>query len=63
MSPREYWLTEYGIVGVLPSGEEQEFATLDEYYDTYRDEENEIVDELFRLENERFVEYPEDYVA
>ena len=63
MSPREYWLTDYGIAGILPSGEEQEFATLDEYYDTYRDEENEIVDELFRLENERFVEYPEDYVA
>lgn len=39
------------------------YETLEDYFKDHPDEENEFVDELARLEEERFVEYPEDWRA
>lgn len=38
-----------------------DYDTLEDYFADHPDEENEFVDEMARLEDERFVEYPEDY--
>ena len=38
-----------------------DYETLEEYFKDHPEEENEYVDELARLEEERFVEYPEDF--
>ena len=51
MSEYEFELTKSGVLGTLPSGEQREFATESEYWEAYRDEEDEIVDELFDLNN------------
>lgn len=50
--------------GMMPCGEVKVFysvycKTLYEF--AYKAEEDEIADELARLEEERFVEYPEDF--
>lgn len=59
----EFQFTEQNgkVFGTLPSWEVKAFPSIEAYRDAYIAEENEIVDELARLENERFVEYPEDY--
>lgn len=49
------------VIGVMPCGEERMFVTESEYCEAYRDEENEIVDELARLEALRELDFPEDY--
>ena len=49
------------VWGRMPSGVAMKFATEDEYAEAYRNEENEIVDELARLEELRSLEFPEDY--
>ena len=49
------------VWGRMPSGVAMKFATEEEYAEAYRNEENEIVDELARLEELRSLEFPEDY--
>jgi len=38
-----------------------EYENLEDYFRDHPEEEDEFVDELARLEEERFVELPEDY--
>lgn len=48
--------------GRMPSGIAKVFNSLFDYVEAYTNEEDEIVDELARLEEERkSIEYPEDY--
>ena len=62
MHEYEFLVTESGVIGILPSGEEREFATEDDYHEAYTDEENEIIDELAELHaHDEPVEYPEDW--
>ena len=49
------------VWGRMPSGIAMRFATENEYAEAYRDEENEIYDEMARLEELRCAEFPEDY--
>lgn len=49
------------VWGRMPSGVARRFATESEYAEAYRDEENEIVDEMARLSELMSVEFPEDY--
>ena len=49
------------VWGRMPSGIALRFATESEYAEAYREEENEIVDEMARLEALRMAEFPEDY--
>lgn len=49
------------VWGRMPSGVAMKFATEAEYAEAYRNEENEIIDELARLEELRSLEFPEDY--
>lgn len=51
------------IWGRLPCGEIHEYDNMLEYNIAYTAEEDEIVDELARLEAERFIDYPEDWRA
>ena len=39
-------VTDEGVLGVLPTGEQQLFATESEYRSAYENEENEIYDEM-----------------
>ena len=55
----EFEQTSYGVIGTLPTGEQKEFATEEEYYETYREEEDMIYD--FMAECAGPVEYPEDW--
>ena len=60
----EFRHTEYGIIGVLPCGEEREFVSEDEYAEAYEDEVNEFIDEMARLhEHDEPVDYPEDWAV
>lgn len=60
MADYEFKMTEYGVIGVLPSGEEREFASENDYYEAYTDEENEIIDALAELHfNDEPVDYPD----
>jgi hypothetical protein len=45
----------------MPSGMAVRFATENDYADAYKAEEDEIVDEMARLENLMSLEFPEDY--
>ena len=47
----EFQVTDAGVLGTMPSGEEREFPTEDDYYQAYCDEENEIIDNLYELNN------------
>lgn len=49
------------VWGRMPSGTAMRFATEQEYAEAYRAEEDEIVDELARLEELRELDFPEDY--
>ena len=49
MHDYEFEVVDSGVIGIMPSGEEREFCTEDEYYDAYTEEENEFVDEMARL--------------
>lgn len=49
------------IWGRMPSGEILEYDTISLYQEAYRAEENEIVDEMARLEEEKIRDYPEDW--
>lgn len=62
MHEYEFVDTGYGVKGFMPSGEEREFATESEYLDAYTDEENEIYDEMYRLNNGFQYEIEEDFV-
>ena len=59
MHEYEFRVTDSGIIGILPCGEEMLFATEDEYHVAYQDEENEIVEQLAELAEP--VDYPEDW--
>lgn len=52
---------EIGVLGVMPGGDEKFFQTVDEYVAAYKAEEDEFIDEMARLEEENFVEYPEEW--
>ncbi len=54
-----FQVTDYGILGTLPTGEEQLFATESEYRQAYEDEENEIYDEMADYYGDRICEYAE----
>lgn len=56
----EYEMTDFGVKGILPSGEEREFATVDDYREAYEDEENDIIDGLAEIYDE-VLDYPEDW--
>ncbi len=58
----EFTQTSYGVLGIMPSGEEREFATEADYYEAYTDEESEIYDELYRLNNGFEIEPEEDWL-
>lgn len=49
------------VWGRMPSGVAVRFATEKDYADAYKAEEDEIVDEMARLENLMSLEFPEDY--
>lgn len=49
------------VWGRMPSGVAVRFATENDYADAYKAEEDEIVDEMARLENLMSLEFPEDY--
>lgn len=49
------------VWGRMPSGVAIRFATENDYADAYKAEEDEIVDEMARLENLMSLEFPEDY--
>lgn len=51
MAEYEWKTTEYGGIGVMPSWEEREFVSEEEYSEAYEDEVNEIVDALYDLNN------------
>ena len=42
----EFTVTEDGILGTLPTGEQRLFATETEYHSAYEDEEDELYDEM-----------------
>lgn len=42
----DFVVTDAGILGTLPTGEQQLFATESEYKSAYEEEENEIYDEM-----------------
>ncbi len=48
--------TDVGVIGVMPCGEERIFATEDDYAEAYHDEENEIIDQLYELNNGYYIE-------
>jgi len=39
----------------------KDYQNLDEYFKDHPDEEQEFIEEMARLEEERFVDYPDDY--
>lgn len=62
MASRKYVIVDSMTVwGQMPSWEIHEFSSVEEYLRAYKDEEDEIVDNLFRLEQERMIELPEDW--
>lgn len=62
MHDPEFTLTATGCIGILPDGTEMEFATQDEYMERYREDENEIYDEMAEaFDHPEFPEYPEDW--
>lgn len=42
----DFTVTDSGIIGILPTGEERLFANESGYRQAYEDEENEIYDEM-----------------
>ena len=50
------------IWGQMPCGEIREFDSPYLYEQAYKNEEDEIADELARLEADRELEFPEDFV-
>lgn len=55
-------IDENTVWGILPCGEIKEFGSELEYRIAYRCEEDSIVDEMARLDAERLLDYPEDWV-
>ena len=63
MFEKSFKVTANGITGVMPSGIEEDFPNVESYEKAYSAEEDEIADELARMYEENFVEFPEDWVA
>ena len=62
MHEMNFKLTSFGVIGILPDGEEMEFATEAEYIDKYHEVENEIYDEMAEYYSE-YPDYPEDWAC
>ena len=63
MHEYEFTDTGYGVKGFMPSGEEREFATESDYHDAYCDEESEIYDEIYRMNNDFNLEIEENFLV
>lgn len=48
--------TDVGVIGLMPCGEERIFANEGDYAEAYHDEENEIIDQLYELNNGFYIE-------
>lgn len=42
----DFQVTDYGVIGTLPDGEQMEFASEAEYRQAYEENENELYDEM-----------------
>ena len=62
MYPERYVHVGNKVWGQLPSGEIHEYDSPFLYHQAYKAEADEIYDECARLEAERIVELPEDFV-
>ena len=63
MCERKYVFVGNYVWGQLPSGEIREYESILDYMNAYKHEEDEIVDELFRLENDlRLDDLQNDYI-
>lgn len=58
----EFEVTESGVLGTLPTGEQRLFATENEYAEAYEDEENEIIDFMAECYGDHVIDYPDDYI-
>ena len=61
MFPERYVHCGNKVWGQMPSGEIKEFGSPYLYRKTYKSELDEFVDEMYRLECENSLEFPEDY--
>lgn len=62
MEEYEFEVTPYGVRGVLPSGEERDFSSEEEYHEAYIAEEDEFISEIERLHfYDEPIDYPEDW--
>lgn len=56
----EFTYTDSGVMGVMPCGDQIEFPTEEEYREAYKEEEDEIYDEMARLHYyDEPIDYPE----
>ena len=63
MCERKYVIVGNYVWGQLPSGEIREYKSILEYMNAYKHEEDEVIDELFRLENDlRLDDLQNDYI-
>lgn len=63
MCERKYVFAGNYVWGRLPSGEIREYESILEYLNAYKHEEDEVIDELFRLENDlRLDDLQNDYI-
>lgn len=63
MCERKYVIVDNYVWGQLPSGEIREYESILEYMNAYKHEEDEVIDELFRLENDlRLDDLQNDYI-
>jgi hypothetical protein len=66
MYPAPKYYVTVGIIepigyGVMPCGDVKTFYSYKQYSNAYDAELDEFVDEMFRLEQENELEFPEDY--
>jgi len=55
----EFTVTDFGVLGTLPTGEQLLFSTEEEYRQAYQDEEDAIYDGMAEYYAEQIVEYPD----
>ncbi len=62
MAEFSYYMVGNQVYGIMPCGDGKFFNSVTDYENAYRDEENEIFDELARLHyNDEPIDYPEDW--
>lgn len=59
----DYQYDKFTGLGVMPSGEIYHFSSEREYYEAYTDEESEMYDEMYRLNNMFEIEEDEDWLV